>query len=177
MQEFKLIDLNEGKILELGKDFLYGGEFISPIKKPKPGQMSVSVAGWIRNSLINFKDAIDFSKDERGIEDDFDEAYDELFDDLYKNLGKNADLQFEELENPIKLNKTPFSQSTHTKLIPILEKTGAELFGDRYVLFKDRAISFDKKLMMFGLRDWFLEYSLLLKGEPNRFDEFCELVK
>lgn len=86
--------------------------------------------------------------------------------------------------------KTPLFESTHTKLIPILEKTGAELFGDRYVLFKDKAkintrqelpkekgetfnkIRYGKILLIEILK----EYSLLLKGQPNKFEEFCELV-
>jgi hypothetical protein len=78
MHDYILHDLKENKTLELGKDFLYGGGFIM-IK--------------VRN-ICNYGQV----------------GYDKKF------------------------NKTPPSESTHTKLIPILEKTGAELFGDRFVL-------------------------------------------
>lgn len=151
----QLLDLNEGKILELGKDFLYGGDFI----------------------------VLNYDKDIFGDGITSDNIYCESF------------------------KRTPFSQSTHTKLIPILEKKRAELFGDRYVLIDDlnkfivveyiqlacgeprRTLAkyFQYKNLLthenmiyceiLNEVDLLEEFSLLLKGEPNKFEEFCELVK
>lgn len=112
MQKLRLLDLNEGKILELGKDFLYGREFIA----------------FFRNKTIFQHEVI---------------------------------------------NKTPPSQSTHTKLIPFLEKTGAELFGDRYVLVdKDKAFIYKD---IYSVKDLILNYC---DKEENKYSlylnyDFC----
>ena len=89
-------------------------------------------------------------------------------------------------------NKTLLSLSTHTKLIPILEKTGAELFGDRFVLF-DKSKKLQFKVSWEGhsynssftitkyketlLSEILQEYSKLLAGENNQFLEFCSYIK
>ncbi len=182
MQQFKLLDLNEGKILELGKDFLYGGEEI---------YIKLTIQKDLKHN-------------------------NQIFPKEYCIIQANF------------FNKTPLSQSTHTKLIPILEKTGAELFGDRYVLFKEFQGRIKEDVWYGEFRDislktgdiiWYylprytqpqsceagtyivnnynnrkfncnlelyvskyignpiFEYTSLLKEEPNKFEEFCELVK
>jgi hypothetical protein len=68
-----------------------------------------------------------------------------------------GEIIFIKTDNAYIREKTPLSQSTHTKLIPILEKTGAELFGDRYVLFNI--------------------FEDLTTEDITKFEEFCELVK
>ena len=119
----------KNKTLELGKDFLYGGN-------------KVYFRYFWSENLENNQNAFTYSFD-----------------------------------------KTPLSESTHTKLIPILEKTGAELFGDRFVLMDNTHktakyhIKYKEYTTIIPFFDIIKEYSKLLAGENNQFEEFCEKIR
>jgi hypothetical protein len=177
MQNMKLLDLQTGKYLELGKDWLYGGEYIV---------INTCKIGYSVYEAIQHKDSEKFFKYDK----------DCLFTD--------------ELNEPLKT---------------LCEKTGAVVYGGRYVLIKtitqngvcvkDGDILQNTKYCQYGkillnttlhclpeefkemifykvkiegnkcdvdmdckvIGNIFEEYSKQLRNEPNKFKELMELIK
>ena len=191
-ENMKLLGLQTGKYLELGKDFYYGGDSVYLIERLEGCLKSHNK--WLV-SLIDTALRYEHKSNQRNISYDLAQK---VVDNHAKTENKVVKSQSEsgliyKSESPLELKE-------------ICEKVGAVAYGGRYVLFLDPAMGsayniknkyrgeefidykckngdfssgyniYNNDIITF-LGNIFEEYSKQLRNEENKFEELMEKLK
>ena len=178
MQNMKLLDLQEGKYLELGeRGFFYGGDTITcpPIK-------SFIIKGTDRCFDI-YADDIDMydirKLNNANTDNDVNSGSARIFEITFKsNNQKFVGVPVSNIDD--RFNRLFYKTEPQEPLKTLCEKTGAVVYGGRYVLFiSNERDSYNNWCgdLMISCEELFEEYSKQLRNEPNKFEELTELIK
>ena len=174
MQNIKLLDLQTGKYLELGQDWLYGGEYIRMLKYDNryiPDDHIISEPQEPLKTLCEKTGAVIFFG-AKWCSDNLGKVYGGRY--VLLQFANNKTVGDVIKHNPKRTQFDQLPKMYHTN------KEVCEILSKDVVLCEEMGYSseyVDPDYHSKIIGNIFEEYSKQLRNEPNKFEELMELIK